>query len=618
MRYNFSPMRLLGLLVSIGIAWGEDGAALYKKRCAGCHDNGVGRAPNLEAFKRMSPESVESALNNGMMMLQGVTMSNAEIRSVAEFVTAKEFGGEALPKQAFCGSAKSWPADTLAGPLWNGWGGAHNHRFQPAAMAGLSAEDVPKLKLAWAFGIPGSLRAYGQPTVAGGRVFIGTGTRKVFSLDAASGCVLWMFGADNSVRTAVTIGPAAGGWAAFFGDQSGQAYAVDARSGELIWKTRVESYPGALITGAPALYRGRLYVPVSSGEEIFGAGPDYECCKFRGSVSALDEATGRIIWKSYTIPEEPRKVRKNSRDVQQWGPSGAGVWSAPTIDEKRQALYVTTGDSYSDPAAPTSDAFLAFDLDSGRMLWSRQMTEGDAFNAACGGPGGGNCPQAKGPDVDFGASPMLVNLANGKRALIAGQKSGVVHALDPDQQGEVLWQRRIGKGGIAGGVEWGTAADGQNVYVALSDVGRRRPAAGSPANKTVFGGYGEYDPEVGGGMFALSASTGEVVWRTAPTPCGERKGCSPAQSAAVTVIPGVVFSGDLGGRLHAYSTKSGAILWEVETAHDFDTVNGVKANGGAMDGPGPVVVGGMLYVNSGYGFNGGLPGNVLLAFSVGR
>jgi len=610
-------LRSFVLLLFIGSAFAEDGSAVYKKRCAGCHDNGVGRAPRPDALKQMSPESVESALTNGMMMIQGFTLTTAEVRSVAEFVTAKPFGGEALPKQAFCSGAKTWPPDPLAGPHWNGWGaGADNHRFQPAAMAGLTAEDVPKLKLAWAFGIPGSLRAYGQPTVAGGRIFIGTGIRKVFSLDAATGCVLWTFAADNSVRTAITIGRAGKRWAAFFGDQSGTAYAVDAATGELIWKTRVENYVGALITGAPVLYESRLYVPVSSGEEIVGALPDYECCKFRGSLSALDAATGKVIWKSYTIPEEPRKVRKNSREVQQWGPSGAGVWSAPTIDAKRHAIYVTTGDSYSDPAARTSDAFVAFDLETGRMLWSRQMTQGDAFNAACAGPGGGNCPEAKGPDVDFGSSPMLVNLPNGKRALIAGQKSGVVHAVDPDQQGEVLWQKRIGKGGAAGGVEWGTATDDQNVYVALSDVGHKRPAAGSPGNKTIFGGRGEYDPAVGGGMFALRASTGERVWQTPPTPCGDQKGCSPAQSAAVTVIPGVVFSGDLGGRLHAYSTKDGAILWDVETAHEFDTVDGVAGTGGAIDGPGPVVVGGMLYVNSGYGFNGGMPGNVLLAFSV--
>ena len=608
-------MRLLIAVLFLGIAFGDDGSVVYQKRCAGCHENGVGRAPRPDALKQLSPESVQTALTTGIMMLQGIVMTNEEIRAVAEFVTGKRFGGEALPKQAFCRAAGAWPANLLAGPNWTGWGGDDNRRAQTAAMAGLSASDIPRLKLKWAFGIPGVLRAYGQPTVAGGRVFIGTGARTVYALDAASGCVHWTFNAENGVRTAISLGRLGNRWAAYFGDQSGWAYAVDARSGELIWKTRVENYPGALITGAPTLYADRLYVPVSSGEEILGAGPDYECCKFRGSLSSLDAATGKTIWKTYTIPDEPRPVRKNARGVQQWGPSGAGVWSAPTIDAKRHAVYVTTGDSYSDPAARTSDAFVAFDMETGRMLWSRQVTEGDAFNGACGGGRrGGNCPEANGPDFDFGASPILVNLPNGKRALVAGQKSGVVHAVDPDQQGEVLWQTRLGHGSAAGGIEWGSAADDQNVYVALSDVRNRRPADGG--NMTVFGGHGEYDPAAGGGMFALRLSNGERVWHTPPPSCGDRKGCSPAQSAAVTVIPGVAFSGDLGGRLRAYSTKSGVILWEVETAREFDTVNGVKANGGAIDGPGPVVVGGTLYVNSGYGFNGGMPGNVLLAFSV--
>jgi polyvinyl alcohol dehydrogenase (cytochrome) len=609
-----SILWMIPCLVFAGLAFGEDGSAVYQKRCAGCHESGVGRAPSAAALKLMSPENVQVALTGGMMMIQGITMTSDEIRTVSEFVTGKHFGADVMPKQAFCTSRGSWPSDPLAGPHWTGWGGSDNHRAATAEMAGLPAQEIPRLKLKWAFGIPGVLRAYGQPAIAGGRVFIGTGARQVFSLDASSGCIYWSFEAENGVRSAISIGKLGSHWAAYFGDQGGWAYAVDAGDGQLLWKTRVESFPGALITGAPALYDGRLYVPVSSGEEVIGAGPAYECCKFRGSLSALDAATGKVIWKSYTIPEEPHPVRKSSAGTQQWGPSGAGVWSAPTIDAKRHAIYVTTGDSYSDPAARTSDAFVAFDMQTGKIIWSRQVTEGDAFNVACGGRGGANCPEAKGPDFDFGASPILVNLANGKRALVAGQKSGVVHAVDPDQQGEVLWQTRLGHGSAAGGIEWGSAADDQNVYVALSDVRNRRPAEGG--NKTVFGGYGEYDPNAGGGMWALKLATGEKTWQTPPPACGDRKGCSPAQSAAVTVIPGAVFSGDLGGRLRAYSTKDGAILWEVETARPFETVNGVKANGGAIDGPGPVVVGGMLFVNSGYGFNGGMPGNVLLAFGI--
>jgi polyvinyl alcohol dehydrogenase (cytochrome) len=608
-------LRILTVWLFLGIAFGDDGSAVYQKRCAGCHDNGVGRAPRPDALKEMSPETVQTALTTGIMSIQGIVMNNDEIRAVATFVTGKQFGGDALPRQAFCRDSGALAPDILVAPHWTGWGGDDNHRAQTAAMAGLTASDVPKLKLKWAFGIPGVLRAYAQPTVAGGRLFIGTGSHKVFSLNASTGCVHWTFDAEGGVRTAISLGRIGSRWAAYFGDQSGWAYAVDARGGQLIWKTRVENYPAALVTGAPALYERHLYVPVSSGEEITGAGPDYECCKFRGSLSSLDAATGKVIWKTYTIPDEPKPVRKNGKGVQQWGPSGAGVWSAPTIDVKRHAIYITTGDSYSDPAARTSDAFVAFDMETGHILWSRQMTENDAFNGACGGGRtGGNCPEAKGPDWDFGSSPMLVNLPNGKRALVAGQKSGMVHAVDPDQQGEVLWSTRLGHGSAAGGIEWGTASDGENVYVALSDVRNRRPAEGG--NVTIFGGHGEYDPTAGGGMFALKASTGEKVWTTPPPPCGDRKGCSPAQSGAVTVIPGVVFSGDLGGRLRAYSTKDGAILWEVETAHEFETVDGVKGHGGAIDGPGAVVVGRILYVNSGYGFNGGMPGNVLLAFSV--
>lgn len=607
-------MRFSIALLLSALACAEDGAAVYKQRCASCHDGGVGRAPNREALKQMSPENVQLALTSGIMMIQGIVMSTEEIRAVSEFVTAKSFGGEAMPKQAFCRAAKPWPGDPLAGPHWTGWGGSENRRSESAAIAGLTADEVPQLKLKWAFGIPGALRAFAQPAVAGGRVFIGTGSRQVYSIDASSGCLYWSFDAASGVRTAISIGRIGNRWAAYFGDQAGEAYAVDAATGKLIWRTRVETYRGAMITGAPQLYEGRLYVPVSSSEEVLGAGSDYECCKFRGSVSALDASTGKVIWKAYTIPEEPRPVRKNDRGVQQWGPSGAGVWDSPTIDAKRRAIYVATGDSYSDPAARTSDAFAAFDMDSGKLLWSRQMTPNDAFNLACGGRAGGNCPEARGPDVDFGSSPILVDLPNGKRALVAGQKSGVVHAVDPDQQGEVLWQTRIGHGSAAGGIQWGSAADDHNVYAALSDVRNRRPTAGG--NKTVFGGYGEYDPAAGGGLFALNLANGERVWQTPPPPCGDRKGCSPAQSAAVTLIPGVVFSGDLGGRLHAYSTKDGKILWEVETARDYETVNGVKANGGAMDGPGPVIVGGTLFVNSGYGFNGGVAGNVLLSFSI--
>jgi polyvinyl alcohol dehydrogenase (cytochrome) len=597
------------------------GEALYKQRCAACHEGTVPRAPRRDALKQMSAENVRFALLGGSMAVQGLGLSTAQIADLAEFLTGKRPAKEEIPAAAFCAAdAGRAFADPLSKPHWNGWGvDLEQHRFQPGGMAQLTAEQVPKLKLKWAFGFPGVFRAQAQATVAGGRVFVGSFERRVYSLSAETGCIFWAFDTDAPVRTAVSLGQNGSGWAAYFGDQRANAYAVDAVTGKPLWKTHVEEFPGAVITGAPALAEGRLYVPTSSMEEVFAGNPKYECCRFRGSISALDAATGKVLWKSYTVAEEPRPIRNSKAGVQLWGPSGAGVWSSPTVDLKSRTLYATTGDSYSDPAALTSDSFLAFDMETGKLKWSLQMTKGDAFNVNCGAPAEmrTNCPEANGPDFDFGSSPILVELGNERRALIAGQKSGMVYALDPDKQGELLWRRRVGHGGAAGGVQWGSAADAKKVYVALSDVVMKPVPPGTPgARDTAFGFAAQLDPKTGGGLFALKLDTGEIAWQTPHPGCGDSPGCSPAQSAAVTAIPGVIFSGGLDGHLRAYSAQDGHILWDVDTAKDFKTANGVKAHGGALDGPGAVVVGGTLFVNSGYAFLGAAPGNVLLAFSV--
>jgi polyvinyl alcohol dehydrogenase (cytochrome) len=368
----------------------------------------------------------------------------------------------------------------------------------------------------------------------------------------------------------------------------------------------VDSNPLARATGSPTFHDGRLYVGVASGEEGAGAPPDYECCRFRGSLVALDAATGKQIWKTYTIADAAKPMRKNRMGTQLWGPSGAPIWTSPTIDVVRNAVYVTTGDNDSDPPTDTSDAFMALDLTSGRILWTRQVTASDAWNVACRLPDKTNCPDSNGPDFDFASPPMLVTLANGRRALVAGQKSGVVHAIDPDREGAILWQTRVGKGGTQGGVQWGAAVDQTMVYVALSDLART-PVPGSTAL--------EPDPMQGGGIFALSVDTGQRVWYTPPPGCGEKKRCSPAQSAAVSAIPGVVFSGSIDGHLRAYSKASGAIVWDVDTVRSYETVNHVPARGGSLNVGGPAIGGGMLVVNSGY-VNSAMPGNVLLAFSV--
>jgi polyvinyl alcohol dehydrogenase (cytochrome) len=592
------------------------GESLYQARCASCHDGGVARAPDKGALQQLSPERVGFALGYGLMSQQAKDLSQREIAAIVRYLRGTASSSVAALPDSTCHDPAPQINDAAL-PRWNGWGGdIRQHRFQPADQAQLGAGDVPRMKLKWAFGFPGEVKAYAQPTVWGGRVFVGSPVGRVYALDAKTGCQRWAFDAGFGVRTAITIGEDARGATAYFGDQRGEVYALDAETGKLLWKRRVEDHQGAMITGAPTLADGVLYVPVSSLEEALAIDPRYSCCTFRGLVAALDAQTGEVKWRGY-VSSPARAQGTSPTGVQLFGPSGGAIWSAPTVDLKLSRVYATTGDSYSNPAQDTSDAFVAFDLETGQLKWSRQMTEGDAYNVACTSQYRSNCPDKTGPDFDFGSSAILVDLPEGKRALIAGQKSGMVHALDPDHDGAILWQRRVGRGSALGGVQWGMAADDSNVYVAVSDVSQQRVAPGTPgAQRSVYGIDMKLDPSLGGGLTALSQATGEVVWRTPHPGCNDRPGCSPAQSAAVTVIPGVVFSGGLDGHLRAYAAKTGEIVWDVDTIKDYTTVNGASAHGGSLDGPGAVVAGGMLYVNSGYPNYGGMPGNVLLAFSV--
>jgi polyvinyl alcohol dehydrogenase (cytochrome) len=600
------------VLAAAPFAAAQDGAGLYKEACASCHDSGANRAPTLDTLHQMQPERVLAALEGGAMTSMANRRTPGERRAVAEFVTGKSFAQPLDTKpqaKAMCPASTSEFNPVNEGS-WTGWGvTTTNTRFQNAP--GFTASDVPRLKLKWAFGLPGDLSANAQPTVIGGRVFVGSPSGMVYSLNAQTGCVHWYFQAAGGVRTAISIArintPAGQRYAVFFGDLSANVYAVNAATGELLWKMKADNFPLARVTGSPVFYNGRLYVGVASGEEIGATPSSYECCRFRGSLLALDAASGDQVWRTYTITEEARPTKKNAKGAQMWGPSGAPIWTSPAIDPQRNVLYVTTGDNYSDPPTGNSDAFLAIDRDTGKILWSRQMTSSDAYTSACRMPDKSNCPDSNGPDVDFASAPILVTLANGRRVLVAGQKSGVVHGLDPDREGVVLWSTRIGKGGTLGGVQWGSAADQSNVYVALSDIGRISLSYTTSS---------DVDPKAGGGMFALRLDNGERVWYTPAPDCGTRPRCSPAQSAAVSAIPGIAFSGSVDGHFRAYSAADGKIVWDFDTVRSFDTVNGVPARGGSIDGPGAAIASGMLFVNSGYGGNGGIPGNVFLAFSV--
>lgn len=475
--------------------------------------------------------------------------------------------------------------DLTSKPSWNGWGGNISNTRTQGAEAGLTAPQIAQLKLKWAFGFPGAQAVYGQPSVVAGRVFVGVDTGYVYSLDAATGCVYWSFHADAGVRSAVSVGPAL----AYFGDLKGNVYALNSATGAQVWKVSADPHPEAHITGATQLFEDRLYVPVASGEEGASTNPAYKCCTFRGSIVALDARTGRQIWKTYMIPDAPKPTTKNAKGTQLYAPSGAGVWSAPTIDPKRRALYVGTGDAYTQPAAKTTDSIVALSLADGKILWSVQDTPNDAWVVACiRDTNKENCPKDAGPDYDFGSSPILIDLHNGKTALIAGQKSGNVWAHDPDSKGAVMWKTAVFSKPpeATGQIVWGGTADDASAYFGLAS----------------------------GGVVSLALENGERRWLTPLQPDAGRKA---GQDAAISSFPGFVVSGGWDGVLRILSTRDGKVQWSFDMLKEFTTVNGVPAKGGAMGSAGPTVAGGMIFAGAGYpGVQGGANGNVLLAFGV--
>ena len=594
-----------------------DGEQLYGRYCAHCHEGQVKRAPHRDVMSRLPAEMVLHSLEVGKMRVQGWIRTSGEKRAMSEWITGKKLpppSDEEATVAGFCEETPGTFSIEDGAPQWNGWGvDVFNTRYQSAEQAGISADQVPELKVKWVFGLPMDFRA-SQPTVAGGRVFIGSTKGRVYALDAKTGCLYWSVKTSGGVRSTLVVDTLPGTnpprYVVYVGDTEANVYALDARTGKQLWQVDVDDHPLATITGTPKTHGNRIYVSTTALEEVAGADPQYECCTFRGKLMALNRFNGKLVWTGYTLPDPPAPIRKNAIGTQLWGPSGASIWSSPALDPERNRIYAATGDNYSDPASLTSDAVVAFDMRTGKLLWSKQFTAGDAWNVGCEMDEDINCPEARGPDLDFASSPILRILPNGRRVILAGQKSGVMHAIDPDRNGEILWQQRVGKGGLAGGIQWGSAADAQQVYVALSDIGM------VPISDSDTGWAVRLDGSVGGGMFALDIESGERKWYVPPVSCEGRPKCSPAQSAAVSALPGVVFSGSVDGHLRGYATDSGEVVWDYNADQEYESTNGVKTRGGSFDGPGPTIAGGMMYVNSGYGFWGGMSGNALIAFSV--
>ncbi|GAC12583.1 outer membrane protein assembly factor BamB family protein [Paraglaciecola chathamensis] len=596
-------MALVGLslvsLISVQADELNKAEKIFQTNCAACHMGGLPEAPKIEALKIYPPERIIKALESGSMSTAGMALSRAEKHAVAQFLTGKTVEESNNTATTYtCKSTGINLPKTMSQLAWNGWGGkTGNTRYQDND-SGLTPDNVADLKLKWAFAFPEATRVRAQPIISQDMVYVGSQAGIIYALNAETGCVQWEYVAVTEVRGALFLQQDT----LLFGDLEGNAYALDAQSGELKWRTKVHPNPLAVITGSVIADEKKVYVPVSSLEIIPAARADYECCSFRGAVVAIDIQSGKKVWSTFTT-DVPKPTYKTSAGTQQHGPSGAPVWSGPTLDIKRNLLYATTGQNYSTPATGTSDAVLALNLDSGEIEWITQVTKGDAWNGACS-RNTPNCPKEDGPDYDIGASAMLSSPVKGKELLIIGQKSGMVYALDPDAKGKVVWKQRVGSGGTMGGVHWGMSTDNQNVYVGVSDLPTNNP-------------YNVGAPHPG--LHSLDLQTGEFRWRTTlPNVCPKdiKFLCFPGISAAVSSSADLVYAGSLDGMFRIFSASKGEILWEYDTKQTVTTINGVKGFGGSIESDGPVIANGKIYLSSGYDKWGEIPGNLLMVFSV--
>ncbi len=577
------------------------GAALYATHCAQCHDGTVPKAPHFTWLEMMTPAVMLKALNEGIMAPQAAHLDAAARRHIVEYVTRAPADTIATHTVPFCADGATF--DAASRPVKVGWGHDTN-RFTPATAGGIDADQARRLTLKWSFAFPQALRARSQPAVGWGAVYTGSQDGTVYAFDLDTGCVRWTFAASAEVRTAVVLTDTSPPLAVF-GDILAKLYAVNAWTGELVWSKRADDHPAATLTGSPALHDDTLFVPVSSLEVIPAADPAYPCCSFRGSVLAVNVIDGSERWRHYTIPQAPAVTAQTSAGTDILSPSGAPVWSSPTVDAKRNRIYFGSGENYSSPADGNSDAVIAVDMTTGERVWQRQSTSGDAWNVACMMADNPNCPPERGPDFDHGSSILLVDLPDGSEVLAAGHKNGTVFALDPDDGGKVLWSVKVGRGSIQGGVHFGMAAADGIVYAPINDM-----------NDTRNGDF--LDPALARpGVHAIDMVEQAVVWQHVQEDlCGEeREFCDPGVSAPLTAGPGVVFAGHLDGYLRAYDQTSGEVLWSYDTTAEHTGTNGITGRGGSMSGAGPTVAAGHLIVNSGYGLYFHEPGNLFLVFA---
>lgn len=594
------------------------GGGLFNQHCAGCHDDPAQRAPSRAALGQMSLESIMVALEFGKMQPMASHLSKTQKGLIAFHLSGDDSASYQWLASARCDASGTASA---AAPMAGSWGGDGNRRY---SASNLTSGNVGELQLAWSFALPRVADMRSQPAVIGDTLYLGDKSGRLWALDRHSGCVRNQIKLASGVRSAITVMQHNGRQQLLLADSLASIYAIDPATLAINWQRPVGNSAYSVISGSIATYNGNIYVPLSSYEVAAAGQPGHRCCTSHGGVVALDGASGQTLW-SWQSTAEATERSVTPAGVEQLGPSGASIWSTPTIDAQRNRLYVGSGENFTHPATITSDAILALDLDSGKLLWSFQALAGDVWNAACL-TGGANCPSDAGPDFDFGASVIMTSDSHGRPLLLAGQKSGHIYALDPDADGALLWQQRIGEGTSNGGIHWGMAAADGQLFVPLADP--ERPAR---PDYTPMPGVYAFNIDDGTLRWALAAERGcdynpanrplvglAATASGAPRDLAQEYRCSyyHGHSAAVTASNDIILSGRLNGQVNAYRQADGELLWQAETARPVAASNGIDGHGGAIDVGGQLIVGDWLYVSSGYSMFGQLPGNLLLAYKL--
>ncbi|WP_411286520.1 PQQ-binding-like beta-propeller repeat protein [Phenylobacterium sp.] len=601
------------------------GKDVYDQACAMCHaaPDPTTRTPTLAGLKRMSAAAIQAALTTGVMKSQGAALEPRQLRDVVAYLAAPEGPvGTAWIEAAMC-PADRRAVDLSAKLALAGWGvDPESTRRMSAAQAGLSTRDLANLEVAWALPLPRTSALRSQGVIVGSTLFYAaTQASTLLALDTRTGCIKWAVPTTSSIRTSLAFGPLGKGGplAVIGGDSGGHIQARDPRDGKLIWRVDPRHDKTVPLTGSPILYGDRIIVPISASDVAAAMRPTHECCKSHGAVAAMDAATGKVLWTYHTMEDAKPLGRKNSQGVEMYGPSGAPIWSTPSVDARRGLVFAATGENTSPPATATSDAIVAIDMATGKPKWTFQALADDIWNMSCPigrgadgtRPTGANCFfAADGKSVlldhDFGAGPVIFRRPGGRDVILGGQKSGDVWALDA-ATGKQLWHQKFGEGTALGGVHWGIATDGVRVFAPISDPGVPEPKSAS-------------------GMHAVNVATGKIAWQWRAKPdCGNGRearvvGCTQkfGLSAAPLVIDGAVLAGALDGRLWVFDAARGKVLAVHDTARAFPDANGQKAVGGSIDATGVFAGAGMVFVNSGYGSFNQTPGNVLVAFRPKR